>query len=335
MSGNKILVAIVVLAALLGITVWEFKARDTEDTRDSDVAVTLPKVKKEDVVELTIAAPEKTPVAFKKVDNKWRMTAPLDTEADSAAIDTALSKLAELEVIGIAATKPENHAALDVTDAKAIHVTAKGADKPLLDVLIGVYRSGNTIARDPKSDVAAITKGSMRYAFDKVVKDWRDRGIAGLTAEQTSEIAFENKDGSYHFVKEGTEWKQAPADKKIAKFDSGKIVSLVGTATSMRANDFAADGVSADSAGVGAKPVGKVTLRSSGDAGTQQVVLYVGNKRDDGYYLKNEAKSQIYVVSDFAGSRMLSGPDKFIKDEPPAPGKTVEVNPIASKKVKK
>ncbi|HTU60475.1 MAG TPA: hypothetical protein VMF89_18620, partial [Polyangiales bacterium] len=97
MSGNKNLVAFVVLAALLGITVWQFKARDSEDQRAADVTVTLPKIKKEDVDELSISAPEKTPVSFKKVDNKWRMTAPLDSDADSSAIDTALSKLSEFE----------------------------------------------------------------------------------------------------------------------------------------------------------------------------------------------------------------------------------------------
>ena len=332
MSGNKILVAFVVLAALLGLTVWQFKARDHEDTRDADVAVTLPKVKKEDVAELSIAAPEKGAVAFKKVDNKWRMTAPMDSDADPSSVDTALSKLAELEVIGVAATKKENHESLEVTDAKGIHVTAKGADKNLIDVLIGLYRSGNTIVRDPKSDVAAVTKGSIRYAFDKVLKDWRDKAISPLTAEQVSSITFENKEGKYTFNKEGTEWKQAPGDKKLPQFESGKIVSLVGTATSMRATDFAPDDVTADAAGVGAKPVGKVTLISSGDAGSQQVVLFAGNKRDDGYYLKSADKTPIFVVSDFGGSRMLSGPDKFQKD---APGKTVEVNPIASKKVKK
>ena len=329
MSGNKNLVAFVVLAALLGITVWQFKARDAEDQRAADVTVTLPKLKKEEVVELSISAPEKPAVSFKKVDDKWRMTAPIDSDADSSAIDTALSKLAELEVIGVAATKPESHAGLELVDGKAIHVVAKGADKPLIDVLIGVYRSGNTIAREPTNDVAAVLKGSMRYAFDKVVKDWRDRTVSGLTAEQVSAITFQNSEGVFNFVKEGSEWKQAPGDKKIPNFESGKIVSLVGTATSMRANDFATDEQTADSVGVGEKPVGKVTLTTSGDAGNQQVVLYVGNKRSDGYYLKNEAKAPIYVVSDFAGSRMLSGRDKFVKDEP---GKVVEVNPIPKPK---
>jgi uncharacterized protein (DUF2147 family) len=224
----------------------------------------------------------------------------------------------------VAATKPENHASLEVVEGKAIHVTAKGGDKPLLDLLIGVYRSGNTIAREPKNDVAAMLKGSMRFAFEKVLKDWRDRNVTGVTAEAVTAITFQNKDGSFNFVKEGSEWKQGPTDKKIANFESGKIVSLVGTAASMRATDFATDQQTADAVGVGAKPVGKVTLSTSGDAGSQQVVLLVGNKRDDGYYLKNEAKAPIYVVSDFAGSRMLSGPDKFVKDEP---GKVVEVHP--------
>jgi len=334
MSGNKILVAFVVLAALLGITVWQFQSREAEDQRAADVTVTLPKLNKDEVDELSIASPEKTAVAFKKVDGKWKMTSPLSSDADSAAIDTALSKLGELEVISVAATKPENHEALDVTEPKAIHVVAKAADKPLLDILIGVYRSGNTIVREPANDVAAVVKGSIRYAFDKVVKDWRDRTIVGVTADAVSEITFENAGGKYTFIKDGSEWKQAPEDKKLKDFESGKIVSLVGTATSMRANDFAADDVTADAAGVGEKPVGTVTLKTSGDAGQQQFVVYAGNKRDDGYYLKNAEKDPIYVVSDFAGSRMLSGPDKFVKEDLP-PGKTVEVHPTAMKKAAK
>jgi hypothetical protein len=328
---NKNLFALVVLAALLGVTVWQFKARDADDQRAADVSVTLPKIKKEDVDELSISVPDKTPVAFKKVDNKWRMTAPIASDADSTAIDTALSKLSEFEVVGVAATKPESHAQLEVVDGKAIHVTAKGGDKPLIDVLIGVYRSSNTVVREPNNDVAAVIKGSVRYAFDKVVKDWRDRAVSGLTADAVTSITFENQGAKYTFNKEGSEWKQAPGDKKINNFESGKIVSLVGTATSMRANDFAADDVTEDAAGVGAKPVGKVTIVTGGESGPQQVVLHAGNKKSDGYYLKNVDKPWIYVVSEFAGSRMLSGADKFVKDEP---GKVVEVNPVPKPKKK-
>lgn len=336
MSGNKLLVATALLAVLLGITVWQFNARDAEDQRAPEVSVKLPKIKKDDVDELSIAAPDKKLVVLKKSDKAWKLSEPLATDADKSAVDSALGKLEELEVIGVAATKPENHEKLEVTDAKAVHVIAKQAGKPVLDVLIGAYRSGNTMVREPKSELVATVKGSIKYAFDKDVKDWRDRSIAEVTAEQVQEITFDNAHGVFRFVRDGSAWKQAPGDKPLPNFESGKIVSLVGTATTARAQDFAAEGVTPEAAGVAPKSVGTVTLTTGGDAGPQQVVLHVGNKVGENYYLTREGKTPIFVVSPFAGERMLSGGDKFVKEEPkadakPAPGKVVEVKPIAQK----
>ena len=316
MSGNKLLIATAVLAVLLGVTVWQFNARDTEDQRAPDVSVKLPKIKKDEIDELSIAAPEKKPVVLKKTDKKWKLSEPLATDADHSAVEAALGKLEELEVIGVAATKPENHDKLEVTDAKAVHIIAKQAGKPVLDLLVGAYRSGNTMVREPKNDVVASVKGSIKYAFDKEVKDWRDRTIAEVTAEQVKEIAFENAHGSFHFVKDGSEWKQAPGDKPLPNFESGKIVSLVGTATTARAQDFAAEGVTPEAAGVAPKADGRVTLTTGGDAGVQQVVLHVGHKIGENFYLTREGKAPIFIVSPFAGERLLSGADKFVKDEP-------------------
>lgn len=315
MAGNKILLAIVTLAVLLALTVWQFNAREMEDNRAPDVAVTLPKLKKDDVDELSIAAPEKTTIVLKKTDKTWALVEPIKSRADQAVVDTVLAKLEEMEVIGVAATKPESFEKLEVTDKKAVHVLAKKDGKPVTDLLIGAYRSGNTMVRETSGTTVATVKGSIKYAFEKELKDWRDRTISDITAEQVVSITFENRGGKFTFNKEGTVWKQAPGDKVLPNFESGKIVSLVGTATSMRANDFAADGVTKDAAGVGDKPEGTVTLTTGGDAGVQQMIVHPGHKHGEGYYLRREGKDPIFVVSEFAGSRMLSTPDKFQKDD--------------------
>jgi hypothetical protein len=328
MSGNKLLLATAVLAALLAVTVLMFNARDAEDQRGPDVSIKLPKVKKEDVDELTISAPEKPTFTFKKVDDKhWDLTAPVKALADTSAVDTALLKLTDLEVIGVAATKADNHDKLEVSDGKAVHVLAKQKGKPLADLLIGTYRGGNTMVRLPGSDNVATVKGSIKYAFEKDTKDWRDRQVVDVTLEQVTEVTFDNARGKFHFIKTDGAWKQAPGDKPIPNFESGKIVSLVGTATTMRANDFGADAVTPDAAGVGAKPDGTVTLKAGTDAGDQTVVLYVGHKVGEGYYLRREGKEALFIVSPFAGERMLSGPDKFVKDDP----KTAEANKVNNK----
>jgi hypothetical protein len=315
MAGNRLLLATVVLAGLLAIVVWQFNAREAEDSRAPEVTVKLPKVNKDDVDGLSISVPEKTPIELKKTDKTWTLVKPLTAAADKAAVEGVLGKLSELEVLNVAATKPENHDGLEVTEAKGIHVVAKQGDKTLADLIIGAYRSGNTMVREQGATNVAAVKGSVRFVFEKDIKDWREKLIVEETADQSTSITFENQRGTFHFVKDGT-WKQAPGDKPIPNFESGKLVSLNGTATSLRAQDFATPDITPVAAGLAPKPAGTVTLNTGGDAGEKTIVLHVGNKIGENYYLTREGRDQIYIVSDFAGSRMLAGPDKFVKDEP-------------------
>jgi hypothetical protein len=315
--ANRLLTAIVVLAGLLALTVWKFNARDSEDDRAPEVSVKLPKLKKADIDELSFAVPDKPAVVLKRTDKTWNVVAPLKAAADQASVDGALAKLEELEVVGVAATKPDNYERLEVDDKKALHVVAKQAGKVLADLLVGTYRGGNTMVREQSGVNVATVKGSIRYAFDKEVKDWRDKVVVEANADDIKAITFENPKGTFRFVREGTEWKQAPlakGEKALPNFDGGKVTSFVGTAASMRANDFAAAGMAADAAGVGDKPDGLVTITTGGDAGEQQIVLRVGHKREDGYYLAREGKEPIFIVSDFSGERMIPGADKFAKD---------------------
>jgi Domain of unknown function (DUF4340) len=335
MSGNRLLTAIAVLAALLALTVWQFNKRDAEDTRAPEVSVKLPKVKKEDVTELSVTAPGKKPVTLKKEGDAWKMTAPIAADADKDAVDTALSKLAELDAVSVAATKAENHERLEVTDAKGVHVVAKQGDKVLADVLIGAYLSGNTMVREAGATNVATAKGSIKYPFDKEVKEWRDRGIVDVTADQVQQIAFQNKNGSWKFVKDagaGGTWKQAPGEKEIANFDPTKVSGIVTSVASLRANDFAADGVTADAAGVGATPNATVTLTTGGaDAGVKEVLLRIGNKQDSNYYAMREGKEPIYLIAEFMGDKLVPTVEKLAKDPPLPPGKTVQVEPSGHK----
>lgn len=333
MSGNRLLTSIAVLAALLAITVWQFNKRDSEDAKAPEVSAKLPKLTKEDVTELSVAAPGKKPVSFKKEGDVWKMTAPIAADADKDAIDTAISKLAELEAGAVAATKVENHDRLEVTDAKGVHVVAKQGDKLLADLLIGAYLSGNTMVRESGATNVATAKGSIKYPFDKDVKEWRDRSMVDVPVEQVQSVVFTNKSGTWKFVKDDKEWKQAPGEKAIPEFDASKVSSIVSNAASMRANDFAADGVTADVAGVGAAPNGSVTLTTGGaDAGVKEVLIRIGTKHDAGYYATVEGKQPLYVISEYTGERLVpAGADKFAKDPAKPAGKTVDVFPTGQK----
>jgi len=339
MKQNRLGLATAALIVLGGLTVWRLSARDAEDKPPPDKAeVKLPKLKRDQIDELELAAPEREKVRIVKKGDEWRIAEPLDARADQDAVSTTLTKLEELEVTGTAATKSKNHDRLEVDEKKGTHVVAKGGGKVLLDGYVGVYQAGNTMFRLQGQEPVATVKSSIRYAFNKHLREWRDRTITKVETASIQEMVFENKNGRFHFVRDGEEWKQVPGkgQKPITPLDPSKVKGVAGTTATVNATDFAEPGVSAEQAGLGAGAA-TASIKLGGDAGAQQILYRIGNEKDKNFYLQREGSDTIYVVSAFIGGRLIPNADAFMKKEPEkmpeghalgSPGNPIQVPPI-------
>ncbi|MCH7713424.1 MAG: DUF3179 domain-containing protein, partial [Chloroflexi bacterium] len=125
-----------------------------------------------DVLEIT--SPDKGSVTLKKIDDQWRLTAPIEFAAAQTAVDSALDKLAELEVSGVAATREKNHDRLEVSDEKAVKILVKQGDKVLADLRIGAYRSGNTMVRVAGEAVVGALTGARLGLLPSTTMEWGD-----------------------------------------------------------------------------------------------------------------------------------------------------------------
>jgi hypothetical protein len=322
MSQNRLGIATVVLLVLLGLTVWRMNAREAEVKAPAKLEAKLPKLERDKLDQIELSSPDKPKVRLVKKGSEWRLAEPLDARADQDAVKSALDKLAELEVTGVAATQPSNHERLEVDEKKGTHVIARADGKVMLDGWIGSYQSGNSMFRLQGQDLVATVKGSIRYAFSKPVREWRDRTIDKLESKDVREIVFENKNGRFDFVRSGEDWNQVvdkhdKRDKRIDPLDQGKLKSIVGTATSLTAADFAEPSVTPEQAGLGAGAA-TVALKLANDAGAQQILYRIGNEKDQNYYLQREGNATLFMVAKWTGERLISGPDAFLKKEAPA-----------------
>jgi hypothetical protein len=319
MNQNRLGLATAVLLVLVGLVVWRISARKSEDQAPSGAAqVKLPKVDANAVDELELISPDEGKVRLVKKDEQWRVAEPVDAKADQDAVQTAVTKLAELEVTGVAATQAKNHERLEVDDKKGTRVIAKGGGKALLDGYVGVYQSGNSMFRLQGQDPVASVKGSIRYAFTKPLREWRDRTVTKVEPSSVQQISFTNKNGTFQFARDGEEWKQILPKKPIAPLDMPKVKGLVGTASSLSAVDFAEPGVTPEQAGLG-EGAATVQIELGGDAGEQQIAYRVGNEKDKNFYLMREGDDTIYLVSAWIGGRLVPSTDTFIKKEPEQP----------------
>lgn len=313
MNKNRLLIAIVVLAVLAGALASSLRSRQSDTVAEKPKA-TLPQLKRDDISKVELENPEKRlKLALSKQDGKWALSAPLAAKVDSAAVDALLDKLSDLEVTSIAATRKENHERVGVDPQHAIHVKAYGGDKVLLDAFIGASKSSGTMVRKADEDQVLAVRGSIRYAFDKELKNFRDRTITDTDPASIKALSLASAKGSFKFEKPEAAWLQPKGEKPIKDFASAKVEGLVASFAKLRATDFAEPAATPESTGFGA-PTAKLVLTPKEGA---ELVLELGALHADknDYFVRSSQSDVIFRVSKYTGDRLLADAASF--SEPP------------------
>ena len=205
---NRLLIAAVALLALGGLAVYLYRSGTGDTESGVTERPTLPDIDEDAVTALDITRPppsgegEPEHVRLELHDGNWSVTSPIEAAADPSALDTALDKLDELEVSGTAATHAEHHADLEVDDAHGVHVVVHGeGDAVLADLIIGAFRGGNTMVRVAGQDTVVTVRGSIRFAFARDLKDWRNRSMFDLEADQVRVAEWSGPNGNFAFAR--------------------------------------------------------------------------------------------------------------------------------------
>lgn len=320
---HRIAIAVVVLIALIAAA-YALKSRQDAGTptASGEPTASLPDLRKDDIRELEIKRPEdQVPTKLARVDGTWRVVGPVSATADSSAVDTALEKLDELVATGIAATRRENHERLEVDEAHGVRVIVRGENRVLADLIFGAYRSGATVVREREKDVAMLAEGSLKFAFNKALKDWRDKTITDVAADAIGAIAFERPEATFRFRRNGTDWVAEEGSTAVERFQGSRVASTISTFARMRAVDFGHADLTPQQAGITAEsPVVRLSVAS--DAGPQEIVLRLGSTRageTNEVYLERVGAPGIFLISRFTADRMR--PEASAFQEPPDAGR--------------
>ncbi|MDB4972756.1 MAG: hypothetical protein JWN48_1097 [Myxococcaceae bacterium] len=315
-NNSRLYIALALLVGVGAAVVVTQRAHESQTGLDKP-SETLPAVDKGAVTELSIEKPGQPAVVAVKQGDKWALSAPLQAEASQDAINGALDKLADLKVTGVAASRKENQARLEVDPAHALHVRAKGGDKLLLDLYIGVTKGASTIVRQEGKDAALSVKGSIRYAFDKELKDFRKREITELDVAQVSALQVSSPKGAFKFERGAADaWTQAKGEKPIAKLDPEQVQVLASTATHLRAADFAQPG-EADAVTGLSSPSAKLLLTKK-DGGTLELTLGKQHAGSEDYYVRSSDSPLVYRLAKFSAERLMPDAKFFEKQDKPA-----------------
>jgi hypothetical protein len=199
---NRIWIGIVALVVVGALAFWAVQ-RSRRDTPVSErmQAPDFPDLAREDIASLEITRPgDQGAVRIVRREGTWWIAAPIEAEADQSAVSTALEKLDEMEVASIAASNPQFHARLEVDREHAVRVVARSEGGDVLaDLWIGAYRSGNTMVRVEGQDRVVAVRGSIKFAFNRELRDWRNRSVLDVDPEQVREVAWAAPGKTFRF----------------------------------------------------------------------------------------------------------------------------------------
>jgi hypothetical protein len=360
LQKNRLFIGALALVALGGLAIWAVGARGGETpVRDDGRALRLPDLERDQIAAIEITRPEDNgnAVRLERRNDEWWLTQPLEARADQSAVTTVLDKLDELEAAGVAVSNPNFHERLEVDPAHGVRVIVRGADgAQLADLWIGAYRSGSTMVRPEGEERVAQVRGSIKFAFNKEVRDWRDRSILNVEADDVNEMAWTGPNGSFRFRRAASaegqagEWEMAeisyvpaPAEgappsstalTTIEGFAASKVRSMLTSLARMRASDFAAADVTPEAAGLGPESARvTITIPGEGDAPAQTHVVILGreaNEERHDFYAQREGEPTIYVISRFLSERVNPTATSFTETAPePAPEGAPQGDPHA------
>ncbi len=202
---NRLMIGLVALLVIGGGAIWAVRTRTGDSPVTTSGAASIEgfpaAIERDDISSIEITRPDESPVRLERGEDGWRVAAPVEARADQTSVDSALDKIHELALESIAARNASHHEELEVDAAHGIHVVARNGDEVLADLWIGLSRSGNTAVRVEGQDAVGMVDGSIRFAFSRDLKDWRDRSILDLEADEVREVAWAGPNGTFHFTR--------------------------------------------------------------------------------------------------------------------------------------
>lgn len=287
--GNQILIGVLVLQALLAVLFF--------GPRQPVVASVEPLLfglEAEAVTRLTIDDGAGDSVQFAKAGDAWVLADADDFPTTEGVVPDLIAKLVALEVGRPVAESVDSHARLKVADDEyTSRVELKLQDGTLRTFYVGTSPSyGASHVRVAKQDEVYLASDLSSADVGIRLSSWIDTHYA-LPAQEQVAVILENRNGTFEFTKDGTEWTMAGLEEGETA-SSSAISSLVSRTSSVRM--LRPLGKEAKpSYGMDAPNAVLVVHARSAEGTETTYTLHVGAQDQDGSYVFKSSESPYFV----------------------------------------
>lgn len=231
-------------------------------------------------------------VELRRSDGGWTVDG---FPADSGSVARFLDELGAAEVGDLAATNPDNHARMGVSEDSAARLELVAAAGDVRTLLVGDAgrRFGTSYVRLPDDDRVHLLEADLRTHVRRGLDQWRDRVMVTVDSSAIARIEVEKDADAYTLVRGDSAW----------SFDGGGAVrstavqGILAELSRLVASGFVAEGDS-----IGALPRSSST-RALGADGEVLAEVTIGEGTGE-RWARTSRDDYVYRVSTFRADRV-------------------------------
>ncbi len=246
-------------------------------------------------------------------DTDWKLEIPIQTETDTATINSLLFDLSDAQVAEYVIGKAENLETYGL-DSPQKSFTLHLKDKGKQTLLVGkeTLAPGTFFAmRSGESSIFTVKKESLDKIF-RTLHELRNKNLVSLKMEDATKIELKYSDKTFEMVASGDDWTLTKPEK-INDMKSFKARDILWTLNNLEFTEIIEATLTDETTGLN-KPKLEVSVW---DKEKKQLAhVKVGKKTDDGlYYAQSEEKASIYKIKE----RFLDEIPSKLEDFKPTP----------------
>jgi len=323
MNRGRNTAILAVLAAALGAYLFfveRHRDAPAADAPDSARGKVFDKLDAAKIEEIQIAASSGETTTLRKVDNAWRLTAPITVPADQTEAAGAASNLATADVQSVVDEQPKDLAAFGLAKPRVTITFRAAGDKTPRTLLLGDKNptGSDLYAKVPDAPRVFLVSAYLEGTFDKGSFGFRDKRILTFDREKIDRLEVAAGTAKTTVARQSDTWSVvAPAN---ARADFGVIEAVLSRLANGQMKGIAWD-PDAPARPAAASP-GTRTLKEFGldpaehrvtlGAGSTVAEILLGKATPEGdVYAKDASRSIVFTIEKALADDVARNPADF------------------------
>ena len=307
-SRNLIILALIV-AAVAGYIFFHERHQMTTDERQQRAGKVFPEFDRDDA-NVVVVDNAHGRFVMEKSGGSWRLTEPIAFEANSAAVNSVLTSLENLNEERTLTTSDVELEAYGLDQPEMTVTVATGAgDSYKLAVGEETALGSNRALRRGDEALIVLAPGWFVTDLDKGLDDWRSRDVVDLVASDVASIQVVAGDDRIQAVRDGRRWKLLEPMEDLA--DADHVANLIADLNGLRIAEFLDDETPLADIGL-EPPAYQITIVRAGDGPPIRLDFGSALEQDGTTTIAcRRGGSELFRVNDGAAVRLTKAPVRW------------------------